>query len=75
MCIGILNRFFALIKLYQYMYNQFFGRCYYKAYLSRCILWKPYISLSIPTIKYTTILNDNIFTPQIRGPKHATHLL
>ena len=52
-----MNRILALIKLYQYMYGQFFGRYYYKAMYSGAFLWKPYISLSIPTIKYY-ILND-----------------
>ena len=35
--LGIVNRFLALIKLYQYMYGQFFLQILLQGYLSRCV--------------------------------------
>ena len=50
--LGILNRISSLIKLYWYMYGQFFIIYYCKAIFIQVFLWKPYNSLESPIPYY-----------------------
>ena len=46
------EQIFSIDKVVPVDLFQFFGRYYYNAIYPGAFLWKPQISLSIPTIKY-----------------------